>query len=464
MREREARIAELMYEQGNHAKQIPQLESALDDQRKTQRRLRSRTPASGQVARRAERPTRARARNERPTDRRAAGSDRAAATHRRTRSRRETPRRRDRRRERRLAASRFECATARTTIAHLQAQLGKGERGAERLLAKRRSLPERLSDPRSARYSSRMTNEPRNVLLITADQWRADCLSSRGHPCVATPHLDALARDGVAFTRHYCQAVPCGPSRASLHTGLYLMNHRSATNGTPLDRRHDNWAQIVRGAGYDPVLFGYTDTSPDPRDYPRGSSGADDLRRGAAGPAHRNVADDGRHHVVGAVVARARRHRFRRDRSTCTTRKRTSSSSRTAVRNPRRCGCAREHHDTFFMTDQVIDYLTQRREPWCVHLSLLRPHPPWIAPAPYHARYPPDDAAGIRPRAVRADRRRAASVARVSAVGQAQSRAGVRGEAAAVQGVVLRPDERGRRQPRPPDRTSEGDAVNTTTR
>src|SRR5262249_15975877 len=82
-------------------------------------------------------------------------------------------------------------------------------------------------------------------------------------------HLDALARDGVAFQRHYCQAVPCGPSRASLHTGLYLMNHRSGTNGTPLDRRHANWAQIVRAAGYDPVLFGYTHTCVDPGDYGR---------------------------------------------------------------------------------------------------------------------------------------------------------------------------------------------------
>ena len=52
-------------------------------------------------------------------------------------------------------------------------------------------------------------------------------------------------------------------------------------------------------------------------------------------------------------------------------------------------------HDTFFMTDQVIEYVTDRREPWCVHLSLLRPHPPWIAPAPYHARYAPDALPGF---------------------------------------------------------------------
>ena len=68
------------------------------------------------------------------------------------------------------------------------------------------------------------------------------------------------------FERHYANAAPCGPSRASLHTGLYLQNHRSGTNGTPLDARHTNWALEAGKLGYDPVLFGYTDTSRDPRD------------------------------------------------------------------------------------------------------------------------------------------------------------------------------------------------------
>ena len=77
-----------------------------------------------------------------------------------------------------------------------------------------------------------------NVLFVTADQWRGDCLSCVGHPVVRTPNLDRLAADGVLFTRHYAQATPCGPSRASLHTGLYALNHRSITNGTPLDARH----------------------------------------------------------------------------------------------------------------------------------------------------------------------------------------------------------------------------------
>ena len=99
----------------------------------------------------------------------------------------------------------------------------------------------------------------RKVLFISADQWRAECLSAVGHPVVKTPHLDALASEGVLFRRHYAQASPCGPSRTSMLTGMYLMNHRSGRNGTPLDSRHTNIALEVRKAGYDPTLFGYTD-------------------------------------------------------------------------------------------------------------------------------------------------------------------------------------------------------------
>ena len=51
-----------------------------------------------------------------------------------------------------------------------------------------------------------------NVLLITADQWRADCLSALGHPVVETPNLDALAARGTRFTDAYCNSPICVPS------------------------------------------------------------------------------------------------------------------------------------------------------------------------------------------------------------------------------------------------------------
>ena len=106
---------------------------------------------------------------------------------------------------------------------------------------------------------------PGNVLFITVDQWRGDCLSAAGHPVVETPALDRLAASGVRFANHWANAAPCGPSRACLYTGTYLHHHRSVHNGTPLDSRFTNVALLARQAGYEPVLFGYADTSVDPR-------------------------------------------------------------------------------------------------------------------------------------------------------------------------------------------------------
>ena len=106
---------------------------------------------------------------------------------------------------------------------------------------------------------------PRKVLLITAYQWRGECLGCLGHPVVQTPTLDRLAAEGVLFQNHYSQAVPCGPSRASLLTGMYMMNHRCVNNGTPMDRHFTNIGMETRKVGYEPTLFGYTDSTMDPR-------------------------------------------------------------------------------------------------------------------------------------------------------------------------------------------------------
>ncbi len=103
-----------------------------------------------------------------------------------------------------------------------------------------------------------------NVLFVTLDQLRADCLSAVGHPLVETPHLDRLAATGVRFANHHSQAAPCGPARAALYTGTYQMNNRVVANGTPLEDRFDNVARLARRAGFAPALFGYTDQGVDP--------------------------------------------------------------------------------------------------------------------------------------------------------------------------------------------------------
>lgn len=230
---------------------------------------------------------------------------------------------------------------------------------------------------------------PRKVLFISADQWRAECLSAAGHPLVKTPHLDALAADGVLFRRHFSVTAPCGPSRTSMQTGLYLMNHRSGRNGTPLDARHTNLAHEVRRAGMAPMLFGYTDTSADPR----GRHAQDPALRTFEGPL------PGYH--VGLLFPdymaawmndlRAKGYRFEGRHDVYQPR---PGFAKPADRGHRFVPTLfkAEDSDTNFMADQVIAWLgDHRRDDWFLHCVFLRPHPPVIAPEPYNALYDPAD-------------------------------------------------------------------------
>ncbi|MSP66531.1 MAG: hypothetical protein EXQ96_00215 [Alphaproteobacteria bacterium] len=92
----------------------------------------------------------------------------------------------------------------------------------------------RTSATGAAQRAKQVSGEIRNVLFLVADEWRGDALGLAGHGCVRTPHLEALAADGVCFLRHFSQASPCGPARASLLTGTSLAKHGQATNNTPL--------------------------------------------------------------------------------------------------------------------------------------------------------------------------------------------------------------------------------------
>ncbi|MFK7982393.1 MAG: sulfatase [Saprospiraceae bacterium] len=61
---------------------------------------------------------------------------------------------------------------------------------------------------------------PPNVLFIAVDDLNNWLGCLKGHPNAKTPNIDKLASRGVLFSNAHCQAPLCGPSRASIMTGL----------------------------------------------------------------------------------------------------------------------------------------------------------------------------------------------------------------------------------------------------
>jgi len=119
----------------------------------------------------------------------------------------------------------------------------------------------------------------KNVLIIHTDQQRYDSMGCTGNSTAETPNLDALAAEGVLFSRHIVANTICMPSRASLMTGLYPPAHGLWDNGVPLGRREyvdfnpmRHGDEIVRepatigdifaAAGYDTALFGKLHLTP----------------------------------------------------------------------------------------------------------------------------------------------------------------------------------------------------------
>jgi len=231
----------------------------------------------------------------------------------------------------------------------------------------------------------------RNVLFITLDQWRGDCLSALGHPVVETPALDALARRGVLFANHWANAAPCGPSRACLYTGTYQHRNRSLLNGTPLDARFTNVALLAREVGYEPVLFGYTDTSVDPRTVPPGDPRLHSYEGVLPGfvpfvedPWEQGSPAWGRWLTARGIDVPGNPHELYEPMEGF-----PEADAHGWTWAPARFPA--ELSQTVFIREAVKDWLSEHGDrPFFVHASFIRPHPPRRNPLGYHDLYSAD--------------------------------------------------------------------------
>jgi arylsulfatase A-like enzyme len=256
----------------------------------------------------------------------------------------------------------------------------------------------------------------RNVLWIMCDQLRYDYLGCAGHPTIRTPNIDALARRGVSFSRAYVQSPICGPSRMSFYTGRYMRSHGSHWNGWPLRVGEPTLGDHLKAIGVRNVLVGKTHMTPD-----------------LEGMKQLGIQPDS---IIGVHVAECGFEPYERDdglHPTGRPRPRYDSYLREQgfdAENPwehwansgeaadgslengwllahadKAARVSEEHSETPYMVRRAMDFIAEAEgdaRPWCLHLSLIKPHWPYIAPEPYASMYGAGD---VQP-AIRSERER----------------------------------------------------------
>ncbi|MBA2601994.1 MAG: sulfatase [Acidobacteria bacterium] len=107
----------------------------------------------------------------------------------------------------------------------------------------------------------------RNIVVFVADDHGQDA-GAYGHTVVRTPHLDALAAEGVLFKHAYATTASCSASRSVILSGLH--NHRTGQYGHEHDYSHfrsyddlKTLPVLLREAGYRTARSGKFHVAPE---------------------------------------------------------------------------------------------------------------------------------------------------------------------------------------------------------
>lgn len=200
-----------------------------------------------------------------------------------------------------------------------------------------------------------------NILLITSDQHRADSLGCAGHPVVRTPHLDALAYQGMRFEHAYSNCPVCIPARTSLITGLQA--HRY---GMPayceeyrIERPREKFlGSLLTQAGYQTELVGKTHW-------------------------HTSAQCRGGFEHVTWMSSLRKERLIKSGRATTLDGMGFNEMSTTLSELPP------ELQMTNWVVDRALDFLDtrEREQPFFLWTSFQDPHPPLVIHEPYYSMY-----------------------------------------------------------------------------
>lgn len=240
-------------------------------------------------------------------------------------------------------------------------------------------------------------NKRPNILLITTDQQRWDHLGLQGTPGIRTPHLDALARDGLHCNRAYTPSPLCVPCRVSLLTGQYPSSHHAYSIGMTVDPFPTCTVPALLGAaGYHTKIIGKTHfvsrkheewhmaggREPEPDFFRHWHGPYAGFQEISASTGHSMHNDPTMHYRVfledAGVDYRPWFYAGRKDY------------------NHHWAGSwdiPEEYHDTAWVGGVTEDYIAARGQgdqPWFCWTSFQDPHEPFVCPEPWHGQVEAD--------------------------------------------------------------------------
>ncbi|GGD78793.1 arylsulfatase [Paenibacillus nasutitermitis] len=226
-----------------------------------------------------------------------------------------------------------------------------------------------------------------NILFITVDQMRGDCLSALGHPVVQTPNLDKLAADGVLFRNAYSATPTCIPARAALLTGMSQRSHGRVgyEEHIPWTYEHTLPGELAK-SGYHTQCIGKMHVYP---------------TRSLCGY-HNVVLHDGYMHYNRYNDRTAHAEHFSECDDYLNGIRNTENVTYDLMDNGLDCNAStvalpwhlpERLHPTNWAVTQSIDFLRRRDpgKPFFLCTSFVRPHPPFDPPQAYFDMYLHED-------------------------------------------------------------------------
>ena len=261
-----------------------------------------------------------------------------------------------------------------------------------------------------------------NVVVIIADQLRADHLGHEGVQPVRTPNIDGIAAAGTRFSRALVANPVCMPNRATIMTGRWPSAHGLRTNGLPLDPEARTFVGVLRGAGWATAAVGKLHLQP--MGWPFEEFQLEEIKEAMPALWEQAVErfgtdwvswEDYERHAAGPVTLPADYYGFddvaltvghgdrmsgnyvewARERGwdpMSQTGVESSSDVYPAWQQVYESAVPAELHPTSYVTEQAVQRLerfAESGERFCLYVSFPDPHHPFAPPAGYWKRHDP---------------------------------------------------------------------------